>query len=61
MNHPDDDVKLAEAKTTIGNYKLKSDKSYKASKEDRETTVMKYKELLLTRVKVFIKFYLKRA
>ncbi|XP_064214804.1 cilia- and flagella-associated protein 44 isoform X1 [Tribolium castaneum] len=51
VNHPDDDVALKDAKVTIGNYKLKSDITYKASKNQRETTVKKYKELLLSRVK----------
>ena len=52
VNHPDDNVALAEARGTIGDYKLKSDITYKANQEQRETTLKKYKELLWGRVKV---------
>ncbi|RZC43160.1 thyroid receptor-interacting protein 11 [Asbolus verrucosus] len=53
VNYPEDDIALEEAKATIGDYKLKSDKSYKPSKSQRESTVKKYQELLLSRVKQY--------
>ncbi|KAJ3657744.1 hypothetical protein Zmor_009527 [Zophobas morio] len=53
VNHPDDNVALAEARGTIGDYKLKSDVTYKANQEQRETTLKKYKELLWGRVKQY--------
>lgn len=52
VNHPDDEVKLAEAMETIGDYKLKSAEDYKVPRHLRESTVKKYKQLLNMREKV---------
>lgn len=55
VNSPEDELALNIAKETIGNYKLKTADDYRIPKEERVTTVIKYKELLLTRVKVRFK------
>lgn len=51
-NHPDDEILLAQTVRSIGDYKLKESVDYKASPEKRDTTLKKYNELLLARLKV---------
>ncbi|KAJ8927185.1 hypothetical protein NQ314_020461 [Rhamnusium bicolor] len=51
INHPDDEKLFAEAKDTIGDYKLKEADDYKLPRHLRETTVKKYKQLMDARLK----------
>ncbi|XP_023287600.1 uncharacterized protein LOC105700070 isoform X2 [Orussus abietinus] len=46
VNHPDDVLAIAEAKRTIGDYKLKLSSNFSAPPEKRESTLTKYKQLL---------------
>ncbi|XP_066257532.1 cilia- and flagella-associated protein 44 [Euwallacea similis] len=52
-NHPDDEKFLANAKESFGDYKLKESPDYRASPENRATTVKHYKRLLEARKKQY--------
>ncbi|VEN34308.1 unnamed protein product [Callosobruchus maculatus] len=52
-NHPDDERQLAEAKESIGDYRIKDSDDYKPPPRERETTVKKYKQVLDARLKQF--------
>ncbi|KAK5643495.1 hypothetical protein RI129_007340 [Pyrocoelia pectoralis] len=53
VNNPDDEVALAEAIETIGDFKLKTALNYTVPKHLRQSTVKKYKQLLLTRLRQY--------
>ncbi|XP_053686558.1 cilia- and flagella-associated protein 44 [Sabethes cyaneus] len=53
VNHPDDDIAIKEAASSIGDYKLKTDPDYNPEEKDRETTLTKYRDLLHVREKLF--------
>lgn len=54
VNHPDDETALARAKETIGDYKLKTAANYTVPKHLQESTVKKFKQLLIARQKVSV-------
>ena len=53
VNHPDDEKALQEAKSSIGDYKLKTDPEYEPKGDEIQTVLTKYKELLQTREEIF--------
>ncbi|XP_062543886.1 cilia- and flagella-associated protein 44 [Armigeres subalbatus] len=53
VNHPDDDIAIKEAASTIGDYKLKTDLDYEPNEEELETTLTKYRDLLQVRKEMF--------
>ncbi|XP_055535978.1 cilia- and flagella-associated protein 44 isoform X2 [Wyeomyia smithii] len=53
VNHPDDDIAIKEAASSIGDYKLKTDPEYSPKEDYRETTLTKYRDLLECKEKLF--------
>ncbi|KAL3267246.1 hypothetical protein HHI36_011379 [Cryptolaemus montrouzieri] len=54
QNHPDDVVSLTHAEKNIGDFKLKTSADYKVSSpQERETTLKKYRQILLSRRKQY--------
>ncbi|KAF5282198.1 hypothetical protein FQR65_LT02895 [Abscondita terminalis] len=53
LNNPEDEIKISEAESKIGDFKLKSALDYKVPHELRESTMKKYKQLLFARLRQY--------
>lgn len=56
LDHPDDVAALSYAEKNIGDFKLKTSANYKVTNpQERETTLKKYRQIILSRRKVRLK------